>query len=61
LPYQYLYLRINYCCFAGKVSIPRQLVITKEKDPSSIPYEVTKAGMKLPLGMYLWDASNLLF
>ncbi|XP_014512106.1 inositol-tetrakisphosphate 1-kinase 3 isoform X3 [Vigna radiata var. radiata] len=33
----------------GKVSIPRQLVITKEKDPSSIPYEVTKAGMKLPL------------
>ncbi|KAL2324303.1 hypothetical protein Fmac_023361 [Flemingia macrophylla] len=33
----------------GKVGIPRQLVITKEKDPSTIPYEVTKAGMKLPL------------
>ncbi|KAI4295805.1 hypothetical protein L6164_035811 [Bauhinia variegata] len=31
----------------GKVGIPRQLVVTK--DPSSIPYEVTKAGMKLPL------------
>ncbi|CAL0300394.1 unnamed protein product [Lupinus luteus] len=33
----------------GKVGIPRQLVITKEKNPSDIPYEVTKAGMKLPL------------
>ncbi|KAJ1402834.1 Inositol-tetrakisphosphate 1-kinase, partial [Sesbania bispinosa] len=33
----------------GKVGIPRQLVITKEKDPSTIPYEVANAGMKLPL------------
>ncbi|KAK4284447.1 hypothetical protein QN277_001279 [Acacia crassicarpa] len=31
----------------GKVGIPRHLVITK--DQSSIPYEVAKAGMKLPL------------
>jgi hypothetical protein len=34
----------------GKVGVPRQLVVTK--DPSSIPYEVTKAGLKLPLGMF---------
>ncbi|GAU14948.1 hypothetical protein TSUD_47420 [Trifolium subterraneum] len=33
----------------GKVGIPRQLVITKDKSPSTIPYEVTKAGLKLPL------------
>ncbi|KAF1878580.1 hypothetical protein Lal_00047249 [Lupinus albus] len=33
----------------GKVGIPRQLIITKEKNPSDIPYEVNKAGMKLPL------------
>lgn len=33
----------------GKVGIPRQLVIAKDKDPSTIPYEVTKAGLKLPL------------
>ncbi|XP_050874592.1 inositol-tetrakisphosphate 1-kinase 3 isoform X2 [Lathyrus oleraceus] len=31
----------------GKVGVPHQLVITK--NPSTIPYEVTKAGMKLPL------------
>ncbi|KDP44556.1 hypothetical protein JCGZ_16389 [Jatropha curcas] len=31
----------------GKVCIPRQMVINK--DPSSIPHEVTKAGLKLPL------------
>ncbi|XP_059446115.1 inositol-tetrakisphosphate 1-kinase 4-like [Corylus avellana] len=31
----------------GKVGVPRQLVITK--DPSSIPYEVSKSGLKLPL------------
>ncbi|KAG2704795.1 hypothetical protein I3760_05G021800 [Carya illinoinensis] len=31
----------------GKVGVPRQLVI--KKDPSSIPYEVNKAGLKLPL------------
>ncbi|XP_041011951.1 inositol-tetrakisphosphate 1-kinase 3-like isoform X2 [Juglans microcarpa x Juglans regia] len=31
----------------GKVGVPRQLVITK--DPSSIPCEVNKAGLKLPL------------
>ncbi|PON86829.1 Inositol-tetrakisphosphate 1-kinase [Trema orientale] len=33
--------------YDGKVGIPRQLVITK--DPLSIPYEVTKAGLSLPL------------
>ncbi|KAF7840714.1 inositol-tetrakisphosphate 1-kinase 3-like isoform X1 [Senna tora] len=33
----------------GMVGVPRQLVITKDKDPSSIPYEVTKAGIRLPL------------
>ncbi|CAJ2630378.1 unnamed protein product [Trifolium pratense] len=33
----------------GKVGIPRQLVITKDKNPSTIPYEVNKAGLKLPL------------
>ncbi|GMN52416.1 hypothetical protein TIFTF001_021559 [Ficus carica] len=33
--------------YHGKVGIPRQLVITK--DPSSIPIEVTKAGLRLPL------------
>ncbi|OIW06897.1 hypothetical protein TanjilG_19546 [Lupinus angustifolius] len=33
----------------SKVGIPQQLVISKEKNPSDIPYEVTKAGMKLPL------------
>ncbi|XP_054787690.1 inositol-tetrakisphosphate 1-kinase 4-like isoform X2 [Prosopis cineraria] len=31
----------------GKVGIPRHLVITKDR--SSIPYEIAKAGMKLPL------------
>ncbi|KAG6652149.1 inositol-tetrakisphosphate 1-kinase 3-like isoform X1 [Carya illinoinensis] len=31
----------------GKVGVPRQLVISK--DPSSIPHEVNKAGLKLPL------------
>ena len=38
----------SFSCYAGKVGVPRQLVITK--DPSSIPYEVTKAGLSLPLG-----------
>ncbi|CAI8604786.1 unnamed protein product [Vicia faba] len=33
----------------GKVGIPSQLVITKDKESSTIPYEVTKAGLKLPL------------
>ncbi|KAL5560922.1 hypothetical protein UlMin_030669 [Ulmus minor] len=33
--------------YHGKVGIPRQLVVTK--DPLSIPYEVTKAGLRLPL------------
>ncbi|KAG4984367.1 hypothetical protein AAZX31_10G242300 [Glycine max] len=42
-------LDLNLSDCHGKVGVPRQLVITKEKDPSSIPYEVTKAGMKLPL------------
>ncbi|KAJ9175072.1 hypothetical protein P3X46_013655 [Hevea brasiliensis] len=31
----------------GKVCVPRQMVVNK--DPSSIPREVTKAGLKLPL------------
>lgn len=31
----------------GRVGVPRQLVITK--DPLSVPDEVTKAGLKLPL------------
>jgi hypothetical protein len=33
---------------AGKVRVPRQMVINN--DPSSIPHEVTSAGLKLPLG-----------
>ncbi|KAM6558947.1 hypothetical protein CsatA_028186 [Cannabis sativa] len=33
--------------YHGKVGIPKQLVITE--DPLSIPYEVTKAGLNLPL------------
>ncbi|TQD83700.1 hypothetical protein C1H46_030730 [Malus baccata] len=32
----------------GKVGVPKQLIVTK--DPSSIPNEVDKAGLKLPLG-----------
>ncbi|KAG6652150.1 hypothetical protein CIPAW_06G163600 [Carya illinoinensis] len=36
----------------GKVGVPRQLVISK--DPSSIPHEVNKAGLKLPLGGILF-------
>ncbi|RYR10074.1 hypothetical protein Ahy_B05g078539 [Arachis hypogaea] len=31
----------------GKVGVPRELFVTK--NPSTIPYEITKAGMKLPL------------
>jgi inositol-1,3,4-trisphosphate 5/6-kinase/inositol-tetrakisphosphate 1-kinase len=38
--------------YLGKVGVPQQLVITK--NPSTIPYEVTKAGMKLPLGIFLF-------
>lgn len=61
----YLFVFLNWCSYLvsdlvyfahwlftillGKVGVPRQLVIVK--DPSSIPYEVTKAGLKLPLGM----------
>ncbi|XP_050150929.1 inositol-tetrakisphosphate 1-kinase 3-like isoform X3 [Malus sylvestris] len=33
--------------FKGKVGVPKQLIVTK--DPSSIPNEVDKAGLKLPL------------
>ncbi|GMH13575.1 hypothetical protein Nepgr_015416 [Nepenthes gracilis] len=33
--------------FHGRVCVPKQLVI--EQDPSSIPNEVTKGGLKLPL------------
>lgn len=32
----------------GKVCVPRQMVINN--DPSSIPHEVIRAGLKLPLG-----------
>ncbi|CAK9167868.1 unnamed protein product [Ilex paraguariensis] len=42
-------LNLPYCY--GKVGVPRQLVI--RKDPSSIPDAVTKAGLRLPLGMFL--------
>lgn len=42
-------LMINY--YAGKVGVPRQLVI--KRDASSIPDAVTKSGLMLPLGMYL--------
>ncbi|KAF3434531.1 hypothetical protein FNV43_RR21616 [Rhamnella rubrinervis] len=38
---------LNLSDYPGKVGVPRQLVVTK--DPSSIPYEVTKAGLNLPL------------
>ncbi|XP_015901134.1 inositol-tetrakisphosphate 1-kinase 4 isoform X2 [Ziziphus jujuba] len=38
---------LNLSDYHGKVGVPRQLVV--KKDPSSIPYEVTKAGLKLPL------------
>ncbi|XWS68156.1 hypothetical protein CRYUN_Cryun04dG0067200 [Craigia yunnanensis] len=38
---------LNLSDFHGKVCVPRQMVITK--DPLSIPDEVTKAGLKLPL------------
>ncbi|KAJ7967612.1 Inositol-tetrakisphosphate 1-kinase [Quillaja saponaria] len=31
----------------GKVGVPQQLVVTK--DPSSVPYEVAKSGLKLPV------------
>ena len=41
---------INY--YAGKVGVPRQLVI--KKDASSIPDAVTKSGLILPLGMYVF-------
>ncbi|XP_058190495.1 inositol-tetrakisphosphate 1-kinase 3-like isoform X3 [Rhododendron vialii] len=43
----------------GRVGVPRQLVITK--DPLSVPDEVNKAGLKLPLEMlhqtmyFLWS------
>ncbi|XP_065632952.1 inositol-tetrakisphosphate 1-kinase 4 isoform X2 [Quercus suber] len=40
-------LDLNLSDCHGKVGVPRQIVVTK--DPSSIPYEVTKAGLKLPL------------
>ncbi|XP_027163534.1 inositol-tetrakisphosphate 1-kinase 3-like isoform X3 [Coffea eugenioides] len=36
----------------GRVTVPRQLVFTT--DPSSIPHEVTKEGLKLPLGGVLF-------
>lgn len=36
-------------CLVGRVCVPKQLVI--KKDPTLIPAEVAKAGLKLPLGM----------
>lgn len=48
---------------AGKVCVPKQLVISK--DPSSIPDAVAKSGLALPLGKgtVLWcsDLSSLLY
>ncbi|KAJ7946191.1 Inositol-tetrakisphosphate 1-kinase [Quillaja saponaria] len=38
---------LNLCDSHGKVDVPRQLVVTK--DPSSVPYEVAKSGLNLPL------------
>ncbi|KAK9941756.1 hypothetical protein M0R45_007450 [Rubus argutus] len=38
---------LNLSDFHGKVRVPKQLIVTK--DPSSIPNEVAKAGLKLPL------------
>ncbi|GAV78805.1 Ins134_P3_kin domain-containing protein [Cephalotus follicularis] len=38
---------LNLSEYHGKVGVPRQMVITR--DPLSIPEEVTKAGLKLPL------------
>lgn len=37
-------------CPAGRVCAPKQLVI--KKDPTSIPFEVAKAGLRLPLGIF---------
>lgn len=45
--------------FAGTVGVPRQLVI--KKDPSSIPDAVSKAGLRLPLGMFAFFCSVLSF
>lgn len=36
---------------AGKVGVPRQLVI--KRDASAIPEMVNRAGLTLPLGMYM--------
>lgn len=49
-----MYCHINYmmCTDAGKVSVPKQLVIIK--DPSSIPDAVSKAGLTLPLGNIIY-------
>jgi hypothetical protein len=61
----YIYV-ITTIVIIGKVGIPRQFVITKDKIPSTIPYEVTKAGLKLPLGMsslfleYIWSLLAIL-
>ncbi|XP_071930994.1 inositol-tetrakisphosphate 1-kinase 4 isoform X5 [Coffea arabica] len=38
---------LNLPDYYGRVTVPRQLVFTT--DPSSIPHEVTKEGLKLPL------------
>ena len=41
----------------GKVGVPKQLVI---EDLLSIPDEVRKAGLKLPLGIHSWCIFHLL-
>ncbi|XP_071935656.1 inositol-tetrakisphosphate 1-kinase 3-like isoform X9 [Coffea arabica] len=43
---------LNLPDYYGRVTVPRQLVFTT--DPSSIPHEVTKEGLKLPLGGVLF-------
>lgn len=40
---------VIYTYYAGKVGVPKQLVI--KKDPSSIPGAVSKAGLRLPIGI----------
>lgn len=47
--YLFLYLSENFYD-AGKVDIPRQLVI--KKDAACIPDAVTNAGLMLPIGIF---------
>lgn len=43
--------------YAGKVGVPRQLVINR--DASSIPDAVAKSGLTLPLGKHMYDLQHL--